>query len=243
MIRNRMIMVLIPILLLNLILVGCVQLLDDVLKSIVSSPSATFNEIAVYANDQVNPDLVKSSIEAVKLAEEENNLYLSKTNTPLSIYLLDEESFDEEFVDSEWARGLYYSSNQRIFIKVIEDKERLFYFHSIADYVQNVVAHEYTHYRLSEEMTKDGLEEESVPIWLNEGYCEFVANNVSKKYSPMYEESTEELFLPYDTLVSNEEWQANAGDYIQALATIKELMVIGKKATIESSKGRNGILS
>ena len=235
MIRNRMIMVLIPILLLNLILVGCVQpLLDNVMKSIVSSPSATFNEIAVYANDQVNPDLIKSSIEAVKLAEKENNQYVSKTNTPLSIYLLDEETFDKEFEGYEYSKGLYYSTNQQIFIRVEEDINDLFYFQSTEAFIQNTVAHEYTHYRLSEEMEKDDLEEDSIPIWFNEGYCEFVANRVSKKSSPMYEEFSEEIFKSYDILVSNEEWQANSGDYIQALATVKELMVIGKNETIQT---------
>ena len=231
MIRYR---IFIPVGILSLILVGCVQHLPDrIMKGMEPTYSTSFNRITIYANNQVDPEFVKSSIEALKLSEKVNNQYLTKTEAPLSIHLLDEKTFDKEFEDYEYSQGLYYSNSQEIYIRVEDDINDLFYFSSIEGSVQNLVAHEYSHFRISEEMTKEGLKEESIPTWFNEGYCEYVANIVSQKSSPMYDNFSEEIFKSYDTLLTKDEWQANSGDYIQALATVREFMLVGKNDTIQ----------
>ena len=224
----------IPIGILSLILVGCDLLLPDrIIKGMESTYSTTFNGITIYANNKVDPEFVKSTIEALKLSEKVNNQYLTKTDAPLSIHLMDEKTFDKEFEDYEYSQGLYYSSNQQIYIRVEDDINDLFYFSSIEGSVQNLVAHEYSHFRISEEMVKEGLEDESIPTWFNEGYCEYVANLVSRKSSPMYDQFSEEIFKSYDALLTKEEWEANSGDYIQALATVREFILVGKNDTIQ----------
>lgn len=223
------------ILLLNLSLVGCSNLINNIEQNNFNlSESTKYNNSIFYYDDQVNRNLIKKAIEAVKLADIENNKYLSQTKTKLYIYLLDEERFNLEFGDYGIARGLYNANNLSVFIKIVEDEDSLFYFDTIDAAIQNTIAHEYTHFRFSEEIKEFGLDDDIVPIWFNEGYSEFIANKISEKASPMYTEFSEEIYKPYNKLVSNEEWQKNSGDYIQVLITMNEIIESGSNETIKT---------
>jgi hypothetical protein len=199
--------------------------------------SSTYNQITFYYDDQNNTNLLNSIISAVKSADEANNKYLSKTDTPLSIYLLNEEKYDKKFGDDfVFTRGLYYSINQKIFIKIIEDSEHLTGHETIEDDLRNSAAHEYTHYRFAEEIKKYKLTENEIPIWFNEGYSNYIANDIGKPISPLYPETeySDEIFKPYHSLVSNEDWQTNGGDNIQVLLTMKEIMKANNEANIRT---------
>lgn len=153
-------------------LVGCSSAKEifEETNSITRNKSIKFSNITIHYEQVNDSDLLDSIVLSIKDAESENNKYLDRTDTNLNVFLLEEDKFLEEFGEYGFSHGLFFSEGNKIYIRVIENDDNLSYFKTIEQSIQNTVAHEYTHFRISEEIKSKDINIDSLPIWYIEGF-------------------------------------------------------------------------
>jgi len=170
-----------------------------------------FGKVTIHYNED-EEQYLELVMEAIHETEQENNRYLSEINHEVQVYLVEEEAFAERFSD-DYA-GMAYGFFNKIFINTTKEWwEGEFQTHE--DYLRNIVAHEYTHYRMM------NATNHVLPLWFMEGYAEFIATKVSPSLNEY--NSYFAYLIPFQTLEEFDDWDYS-GDYFQAGVALQVFM-------------------
>lgn len=160
--------------------------------------------------------------------------YLPKTKERVDIFLLEEAVFQEVFEEWFGSSGIYFSHSNEIFIRIRKPEDPLYFYKNSNEYLQNVTAHEFTHFRYDQYKEKYNIKENSIPNWVNEGFSEFIADQVSVKKPIPYDETfNEDLFIPFQLLNTVDDWNRELGDYVQVSAAVNEIIKVGGVKTFK----------